>query len=174
MTYITTYPFTRVNEKWIDCDIDCRNATDRWQDPIINGSSNNLSTRYQADFYKYIGIDIVTETVYNYPYPYVSEKTLRPIACKRLFVVVGAPGVLKLLHSKGFETFADVLDESYDLISDPNARFRQLQKTIQDFILQPTKTIIDLVKLKTPVLEHNFKTLKNLQAIELRELINRI
>jgi hypothetical protein len=174
MTYITTCPLTRINEEWIDNDIDCRPTVDPCQDSIINFAPNSMSTRYQADFYKYIGIDIVTETVYNYPYPYVSEKTLRPIACKRLFVVVGAPGTLKLLHNKGFETFADILDESYDLILDPNARFRQLQKTIQDFILQPTKTIINLVKLKAPVLEHNFKTLKNLQAVELNELSKRI
>jgi hypothetical protein len=170
MTYIITTPFTRQNELWVDNSIECSPVTEKYCHPIILGTKGDVSTLHQANFYKYIGLDIVTETVYNYPYPYITEKTLRPIACKRLFVVVGPPGVLALLHSKGFETFSDVLDESYDTIQDPHERFWQLQKTIKEFVLQPLDTIIDVVKLKTPALEHNFEVLKKLQDIELQNL----
>lgn len=170
MPYITASPFTRQNELWVDHTVDCRPITEKHCHPIISGNRADLETRHQANFYKYIGLDIVAETVYNYPYPYVTEKTLRPVACKRLFVVVGAPGILSLLHSKGFETFSDVLDESYDTILDPNERFFQLQKTIKEFALRPIETIIEIVKSKTPVLEHNFEVLKNLQDLELQKL----
>ena len=105
MTYIITTPFTRQNELWADNSINCNPVTKKYCHPIISGTKGDLSTLHGADFYKYIGLDIVTETVYNYPYPCITEKTLRPIACKRLFVVVGPPGVLSLLHSKGFETY---------------------------------------------------------------------
>ena len=138
--------------------------------PIISGARRDIATRHQANFYKHIGVDIVTETVYNYPYPYITEKTLRPIACKRLFIVIGVPGTLALLQSKGFKTFSDVIDESYDTIQDPHERFYQLQKTIKDFVSQPIANIIDCVKSKTLVLEHNFEVLKSLETIELRKL----
>jgi hypothetical protein len=170
MTYIITQPFTRVNEEWVDNNINCTPPVLAYRHPVIQDEPNSSSTRFQANFYRHIGLDIVTETAYNYPYPYVSEKLLRPIACKRLFVVVGAPGTLELLHSKGFVTWADILDESYDLIKDPNKRLYQLQKTIQEFVLQPLDSIIDLVKSKSDTLEHNFKTLKNLQESELKQI----
>ena len=60
-------PINRVNDKLF-----LKNGN---TDPILHDvisdaipGSPNDNTRYQADFYKYFGLDIVTETVYDYPY----------------------------------------------------------------------------------------------------------
>ena len=124
MNYLTLQPFSRINEVWVSVDIDSRPADKSFTHPIIQGKSNSFNHRYQAQFYQHIALDIVTESVYNYPYPFVSEKTLRPIACKRLFFVVGAPGILQLLRDKNFVTFGDIIDESYDLERIAETRYK--------------------------------------------------
>ena len=170
MTYITTVPFMRSNEAWADGSVNAAMISHDVSHPLIAGLPNNKDTKYQASFYKKIAVDIVTETVYNYRYTYISEKTLRPIACKRFFIIVGAPGTLALLHSKGFESFPDVFDESYDTIVDPVKRWHALEKVIGNFVTKPIEEIRDIVRSKSSVLEKNFITLKNLQSLELRQL----
>lgn len=170
MNYLTVQPFTRCNDQWASPEIDSRPIDRRFTHPIIEGKSNSLRHRYQAGFYQYIALDIVTETTYNYPYPYVSEKTLRPIACKRLFIVVGAPGILQLLRNKNFQTFGDVIDESYDLETDHILRWRKLEQAILYFVNQPLETIQKIVADKSSVLEHNYQTLIHLEQTELKAL----
>ena len=170
MDYISIIPQTRINEHWVDLTIDCVPSLNPVIHPLIPRTPNSKVTRYQADFYKNIAVDIVSETVYNYRYPYISEKTLRPIACKRLFIIVGAPGTLSLLHSKGFETFSDVIDESYDSVIDGVERWHVLENSIKNFVTKPLEEIINIVYSKSDVLDHNFEVLKNLQKKELEEL----
>jgi hypothetical protein len=168
--YIYPIPFVRTNEEWVKNSINVSDNIIGIKHSIINNNPNSISTRYQAEFYKSIAVDIVTETVYNYPYPYISEKTLRPIACKRMFIIVGAPYTLKLLHNKGFETFSDVINESYDSIEDPNLRWYQLEKTIKSFVTKPLEEIQQILLSKKEILEKNFKTLCSLQQLELENV----
>ena len=67
-------------------------------------------------------LHVVTETVYNYPSTFVSEKTIKPIVNKRPFVLVGPPGSLKNLHNLGFKTFSQFWPEDYDQIHDNEKR----------------------------------------------------
>jgi hypothetical protein len=127
---------------------------------------NSIDTRYQASFYKKIALDIVTESVFDYPYPYVSEKTLRPIACKRMFIIMGPKHILKLLHDKGFETFSDFLDESYDDISCPMERFGKIIQTTKEFIKQPLDDIKDFYLKNHQRFEHNFQVLSDIRSKE--------
>jgi hypothetical protein len=170
MNYLTLQPFSRINEVWVSVDIDSRPADKSFTHPIIQGKSNSFNHRYQAQFYQHIALDIVTESVYNYPYPFVSEKTLRPIACKRLFIVVGAPGILQLLRDKNFVTFGDIIDESYDLETDHVLRWKKLEQAILNFVNQPLETIRNIVSDKSSVLEHNYQTLIHLEQTELKAL----
>jgi hypothetical protein len=170
MTYINTVPFSRINENWVNDTIDYRPSNEIYKHPLIQGEPNLPSMRYQAPFYKNFAVDIVAETVYNYPYPYITEKTLRPIACKKLFIIVGSPRSLAILHSKGFKTFPDVFDESYDTLIDPIQRWHALEKVIIQFMSKSLDEIKEIVLSKRDTLEKNFLTLKNLQVEELKAL----
>ena len=139
--------------------------------PHIPGKSNDSNSRYQANFYKQFGLDIVTETVFNYPYPFITEKTLRPITSKRPFIVLGAKGVLQLLHSKGFLTFDSIIDESYDLIDDYSDRFDNVCESVKQFVTQPLEKIRKDVDGISTILEHNFQQYKMLEDIEISEII---
>lgn len=167
---LTVVPQTRINDSWISSDkINGTSVQHTVTDDRIHGKPNDIQYRYQADFYEHFACDIVSETVLNYPYPYISEKTLRPIASKRMFILLGAPGSLQLLHNTGFITFNDIIDESYDLIDDPETRFLSVIKEVEKFCSLPLATIKLYMKSITARLDHNFQILENLQQSELKK-----
>lgn len=166
---------TRVNDHFItDESISCAVPDAPIRHPLITGESNSIDSKYQADFYKKIAVDIVVETVFNYPYPYISEKTLRPMACKRMFIVLGAPHILKLLHSKGFETFPDFINESYDDIVCATDRFHRVVAAIKTFVDTPLDDIKAFYKENQKRFDHNFQILTSLREQERQELEHRL
>jgi hypothetical protein len=85
-----------------------------------------------------------------------------------MFILVGAPGTLNLLHSKGFKTFDNVIDESYDAELDPIKRWHLVCKSIKQFVTQPIEDIQLIIKQHQQVLEHNYNTLVDLEKTELK------
>jgi hypothetical protein len=57
-------------------------------------------------------------TVYDTEYPYLTEKTYKILANNRPFVILGDRGLLLKLKQKGFQTFDNYCDESYDQETD--------------------------------------------------------
>lgn len=170
-TIIKLLPTTRVNDLFVLSDeIDATRPTKNLHHPLITGEPNDSNTRFQADFYKHIACDISVETVFNYPYPYVSEKTLRAFACKRMLIVLGPAGVLNLLKSKGFKTFDDIINEEYDTIQDPTQRFNAVVSEIKKICNTPLDVIKAYMKKNSDKFEHNFINLKNLQELELQKI----
>lgn len=172
MNIIKIDPFTRVNDAWINTQQ--INASPVLQDvrhPLITSgpTGGNIATHYYADFYSKIALDIVTETAFHYPYPRICEKTLRPINCKRMFIIVGPPGVLKLLHSKGFVTFGDIIDESYDNIHNAEERFLSIVCAIEQFCNMDLAQIKLYYNANRWKFDHNWHTLKNLLQSEIQE-----
>ena len=171
MTVFYTDPPNRVNDR-----LELKNGN---TNPIIQDilsphipskSNNNERNYYQADFYKYYGLDIVTESVFNYPYPYITEKTMRPITSKRPFIIVGSSNILTLLKSKGFRTFNTIIDESYDSILDHSDRFDSVTASIKEFVTQPIEKIKQDVASVIHTLEHNFDNYLVLEDIEISQL----
>jgi hypothetical protein len=168
-------PLTRINDQFIDTDdIDATPISRDIVHPIIEGEPNRASFQFQSNFYKKIGLDVVTETVFDYPYPCITEKTLRPIGSKRMFIVVGAHGILSMLKSKGFKTFDDIIDESYDSIIDPCKRFRAVVDAVESFISLDLEKIRQYYIDNQQKFEHNFQTLKNLRSTELISICSRL
>ena len=176
---IYTNPPTRINENWNsygDNEINTGFAQ-LYRNPIITGNPNGHQTNHGLDFhcqfYKKIAIDIVTETVFNYPYAQITEKTIRPIVNKRMFIIIGSPKTLKFIQSQGFKTFSPFINEDYDLIEDPKVRI----KTIFSEIDRITKIPLDIVQQNMlkykDALEHNFETLKKLEEFELNKIKER-
>lgn len=91
--------------------------------------TSDSSASYDAEHYRRCMIDIVLETVFDDQRVHLTEKTLRPIACGQPFMLAAGPMSLKYLHGYGFETFANVIDESYDQETNP---VRRLQMIVQE------------------------------------------
>jgi hypothetical protein len=164
MILLTTYPKTRVNDTFaadgnqLDFTVPPQNV----KDPIIKGVPNQHNYRFDADFYKKIGVDIVTETVFEYPYPFITEKTYRSIACLRPFVIVGPYQTLHFIRTLGFKTFSVIINEEYDNLQDPMLRFDAVCNSISTFINRPLAKIKHDVESVSDILVHNNKVLSEL------------
>jgi hypothetical protein len=170
---IYTNTKTRINENWNPYGlINSKPSNDIYKDPLIVGKPGD--SNLQQEFYQKIGIDIVTETVFNYPGVQLTEKIIRPIVNKRPFIVVGAAHSLEYLRSKGLKTFSPFINEGYDLIDDPVNRIQFILNEVDRIAKVPVDTIQNFVLEYTPVLEHNFNVLKNLEKQELAEVADRL
>ena len=92
-----------------------------WGDAIINPAV------YCDSWYS-----VVTETIFDYPYTFRTEKIWKPIVMAHPFVVAANRGYLRDLRSAGFRTFGHLIDESYDLIDSPSARIDAVVATVED------------------------------------------
>jgi len=169
-------PFTRINEAWnFSNDMDSSDQKP-YKNPLIEGKSNihQTSKNLYCEFYKNFAIDIVTETVYNYPYTQVTEKTIRPIVHKRMFIIVGSPGMLSLLQSKGFKTFSPFINEEYDTIQDPHKRI----ECIVEELTRISKFSIDEIRQTMlqykDTLKHNYDHYHWLCHNEIEQIVNKL
>jgi hypothetical protein len=170
MILLTTYPKTRVNDSFAveDNQLDFTVPPYNVRDPIIKGAPNQLDYRFSADFYKKIGVDIVAETVFNYPYTFITEKTYRSIACLRPFIIVGPYQTLQFIRSLGFKTFSAIINEDYDTMQDPMMRFDAVCNSIKKFIDRPLDSIKHDVESVSDILIYNNKVLSELTDYEFK------
>jgi hypothetical protein len=100
-----------------------------------NSNRSNFEERFKlvmnADFSKNSGIEVILETSIK-GCNFVSEKTIKAILNKNIFLLVGGCQTLVFLRKLGFKTFDHIFDESYDNIrcdfTRVNSVFAQLKK----------------------------------------------
>jgi hypothetical protein len=94
---------------------------------------------------------IVTETHFDNECFFISEKSYKPIAIGMPFMILGNPGTLQYFREKGYATFSNWIDESYDM----------------DLPLEDRINIIvqNLIKIST---------LHNIEKINIRRQMNEI
>lgn len=80
----------------------------------------DLSINHPAYLETYV--NLVTETTVSSSTPMLSEKTFKPIVAGQLFVLVASPGAVQFLRDIGIDTFDDIIDHSYDSITDTRQR----------------------------------------------------
>jgi hypothetical protein len=90
----------------------------------INNFVSGSSADYVAQDYQSTAIEVVLETLFDDDRLHLTEKTLRPIACGRPFMLMAPVGSLQYLREYGFRTFDGLIDETYDTISDSVQRLK--------------------------------------------------
>jgi len=97
---------------------------------------------------------IVAETAYDPDSPvFYTEKTVKPILARRLFVVFTAKNFLAGLKRVGFQTFDGIIDESYDTIDDDQARWASAFDQIEYLCTQDQTVILEKIR---SVVDHNY------------------
>jgi hypothetical protein len=79
---------------------------------------------------------LVTETVFNYPYSFRTEKLWKPVAIGHPFVVASTCGYYRDLHNLGFKTFSNLINESFDLIDNNQDRLERIAQVVEDLCCQ--------------------------------------
>jgi len=91
-----------------------------WGDAIVNH-------RCYTDTW----FSLVTETIFDYPHTFRTEKIWKPVLMAHPFVIAANPGYLRDLRDTGFQTFHTVIDESYDQIDCPHTRIERIIDTVR-------------------------------------------
>jgi len=99
---------------------------------------------------------IVTETVFYYDKLHLTEKIFKPIVSKQPFMLLAAPGNLAYLKSYGFKTFDSVIDESYDLIQDNDARTEAVVNQLHWYCNLTPGEKTDIIQQLEPIIDYNF------------------
>lgn len=102
--------------------------------------------------------EIVTETYFTDEKTlYLTEKTIRPILRLQMFIIVGSPFTLRFLKSRGFQTFAPYIDESYDEISDPIERMAAIMREIDKLCSLDISELHEIYCQLWPRVLHNYE-----------------
>lgn len=129
--------------------------------PIPNFGYSRMASFLPYKVYNQSWFTIVTETRFHQRF--ITEKTAKPLAAKKLFVFFGAKHHLKDLKELGFKTFDSVIDEEYDTISDNETRWQAAFDQVQYLCNQdPAKVYTKIL----PILEHNQKHFFELNLLE--------
>lgn len=145
---------SRTVEAW--CKPVINDEIKKYQHVSIDASLSNPNIPAAGHkFYKEFALDVVTETNFHYPSQFVSEKTLRPLLLKTPFLVFGPSLFLKYLQHRGFQTFGDLWDESYDIIDNPQDRFVKCCNVLKDLANIPLSDWNKLYQQINHRLDHN-------------------
>ena len=101
---------------------------------------------------------IIAETDYDNTLSFFSEKTVKPMIYKRLFIAFTGYKFLANLHSLGFQTFGNVIDESYDSIENNEQRYAAAFEQVRWLCNQDQQRIFEQIR---PALEHNYNLMMN-------------
>jgi hypothetical protein len=113
--------------------------------------------------YERTGIQIVTETLVEFVNDsvkkmlFLTEKTFKPISTKSPFIILGQPGLLKLLRQQGYMTYSEFWCEDYDDETDPVRRADMIVNIVNSLSLLSDKEFVYLLKQMQPIANHNFK-----------------
>jgi len=89
---------------------------------------------------------LVTETVYEYPYSFRTEKTAKVLAIGHPFIIAGSVGFYRDLRNLGFKTFDSVIDESFDLIENHQDRMNKIHDIVKDLCQQDLTSFLSACK----------------------------
>ena len=110
---------------------------------------------------------VVTETIYDYPHTFRTEKIWKPMIMQHPFVVAANAGFYRDLHSAGFRTFGNLIDESFDAIDDPQQRAERLVAVVQDICYNGADSFM---RASAEVCKYNYQHLREHNARERRKL----
>jgi len=96
-----------------------------WGDAVVDGAA------YRDTYFS-----LVTETVFNYPYSFRTEKIWKPIAVGHPWIAVANQGFYRDIRNLGFQTFGHLIDESFDEIDNSQDRIERIAEVVEDLCRQ--------------------------------------
>jgi hypothetical protein len=116
---------------------------------------NKASADFSHDYIHCALWNVVTETVFYDEKLHLTEKIFKPIATRRPFILVAAPGNLAYLKSYGFKTFDRWIDESYDNELDHDVRIQKISDQLARLCAMSWDELMNMYEEMQEVLEYN-------------------
>jgi hypothetical protein len=162
VTYINTFNIdfqTTTDSEWLWEE---EGLTDRenvqWTvEPVkYYGHTMSLSQVMPLNIYNQTAYSLVCETNCDNDSVFFTEKTVKPILARRLFVMVANRYSLAMLRDLGFQTFNTIIDESYDEIEHyPTRQYAALEQ-LKWLCKQPQEQILTQCR---DIVDHNYNVM---------------
>ena len=141
-----------------------------YRDPdIIEPATDECST-FHVSYLRNFFVYVITETMVQYPWVYVTEKTWKAMLAPVPFMLVGTRGTLAWLRDQGFRTFDQWWDESYDLLPQAADRVEAVVRELDALAEMDRADLVRMRQSMQPVLDHNLANLRDLRKRELAKI----
>ena len=84
------------------------------------------------EVYRDTYFSLVTETVFDYPYSFRTEKIAKELVMGHPWICATSPGFYRDMHIIGFKTFGHLIDESFDSIANHQDRMDRIIDIVGD------------------------------------------
>jgi hypothetical protein len=125
---------------------------------LYYGERMTLSQVVPIEIYNQTAYTLVAETNGLNHFNFYTEKIVKPILARRLFVTIAGQHYLRNLRAMGFKTFDGVIDETYDSVEDPQTRWQMAMQQVQLLCNRPQDQIINQI---TEIVDHNYQVMIN-------------
>jgi hypothetical protein len=128
---------------------------------------NSVSGLVPWEIYNRTWFSVVCETLGQGRVFLSAEKIAKCLQARRLFVVFAIQGFLQHYRDWGFETFGDVIDETYDSESDDVVRWSRAFEQVKSLCNQDLPSLLQKLQ---PRLDHNHHRLYALEQEKRQQL----
>jgi len=104
---------------------------------------------------------IVSETVFDYPYSFRTEKIWKPVVMGHPWIAVANQGFYRDIHALGFKTFDGIVDESFDNESDNNKRLQMITDEIVKLLNSDLNSFVEQCKDVCKYNQQHYKQMRN-------------
>jgi hypothetical protein len=143
-----------------------------FSDELSMEQRNNHSIQ-ESKYFENAYCNIVMETHFDADSSagtFLTEKTFKPIKHGQLFFIAGPAGSLQVLRDQGYRVFDNVLDNTYDRITNHTERWRRLC----DAVKQSQHRLKDRFDAARADIEHNQRLFLELKTARLNILLEHI
>jgi len=137
--------------------LDNRTVRDQYGDP----GNHLIHNRSMLEHYHKFNIELVCESYTLGQTFFPTEKTARPIAGTRPWIIYAAPGYIQHLKRMGFRSFDSLWDESYDQLEGP-ARWTAMKLVVQQLVDLNSTALTLLLQQAHAIALHNRMHLETL------------
>jgi hypothetical protein len=148
--FANLYPSTKLNFPYTS-----PNLNPEWE--VSDQLSNSISSLIPYEIYKQCYYSVITETLGTGSTFFFSEKAAKAMFAQRLFISFSNANYLKELRKLGFETFGNVIDESFDSDILDFSRFAKTIEQMKMLANENPKLVLEKVQY---TLQHNHHQLK--------------
>ena len=114
---------------------------------------------------------VVTETVFDVPYSFRTEKIAKVLTMGHPWICASNQYFYRDLRALGFQTFGNIIDESFDLIEDHQDRMDRIHDIVQDLCAQDLGEFLTACE---PVCKYNQQRLREFQTEHRAQIPNLI
>jgi len=113
---------------------------------------------------------VVTETVFDYPHSFRTEKIAKPLAQGHPWICAANSGFYRDIRNLGFQTFGHAIDESFDSIDNGSDRIARIAAVVDDLCGQD---MLQLLAACESVCKYNQQHLRTMSQQWQRSLPDR-